>query len=57
MLTIWIGIIVLGGAILLVLSLITSSSQTLSRWMALAIGSEDERRRAKREGRRKGRRK
>ena len=56
-LTIWIGIIVLGGAILLVLSLITSSSQTLSRWMALAIGSEDERRRAKREGRRKGRRK
>ena len=55
--TIWIGIIVFGGASLLVLSLITSSSETLSRWMAIAIGSEEERKRAKREGRRKGRRK
>ena len=55
--TIWIGSIVFGGASLLVLSLITSSSETLSRWMAIAIGSEEERKRSKREGRRKGRRK
>ena len=56
-LTIWIGIIVFGGAALLTFSLIASSSKTLSNWVSIAIGSEEEKVRAKRERRRKGRRK
>ena len=56
-LTIWIGIIVFGGAALLTLSLIASSSKTLSNWVSIVIGNEEEKVRAKRERRRKGRRK
>ena len=40
---IWIGIIILGGATLLVASLITSSSPKLSNWLTKMIGSEEER--------------
>jgi len=51
LLEIWIGIVILGGATLLVISLITSSSPRLSRWIAIRIGSEEERKRAIREER------
>ncbi len=57
LLGIWIGVVVLGGAILLVASLIVSSSPGLSRWLAIKIGSDEERGRAQRELRRQGRRK
>ena len=51
-LDIWIGIVILGGTALLVASLITSSSPRISRWVAIKIGSEEERIRAIREQRR-----
>ncbi|MEC9075571.1 MAG: WD40 repeat domain-containing protein [Candidatus Thermoplasmatota archaeon] len=51
-LDIWIGIVILGGTALLVASLITSSSPRISRWVAIKIGSEEERSRAIREQRR-----
>ena len=51
LLEIWIGIVILGGAALLVISLLTSSSPRLSRWVAIRIGSEEERKRAIREER------
>jgi hypothetical protein len=54
---IWVGIVVLGGTTLLAVSLLTSSSPWLSRWMAKTIGSEEEKRRAIKEERRIGRRK
>ena len=40
---IWIGIIILGGATLLVASLMASSSPKLSNWLTKRIGSEEER--------------
>ena len=43
MLEIWIGIIILGGATLLVASLMVSSSPKLSNWLTKRIGSEEER--------------
>ena len=52
MLEIWIGIIILGGATLMAASLLTSSSPRLSRWVAIKIGSEEERKGAIREERR-----
>ncbi len=51
LLEIWIGIVILGGATLLVFSLMASSSPRLSRWVAMRIGSEEERKRAIREER------
>ncbi len=51
LLGIWIGVVIIGGATLLVISLITSSSPRLSRWVAKRIGSEEERKRAIREER------
>ena len=48
---IWIGVVIIGGTGLLLVSLITSSSPTLSRIMAKWIGSEEERKRAIREER------
>ncbi len=52
MLEIWIGIIILGGAALMVVSLLTSSSPRLSRWVTKKIGSEEERKSVIREERR-----
>ena len=43
MLEIWIGVIILGGATLLVASLMVSSSPKLSNWLTKRIGSEEER--------------
>ena len=40
---IWIGIVILGGATLLVASLMASSSPKLSNWLTKRIGSEEER--------------
>jgi len=54
---VWIGIIVIGGASLFVISMIASSSTNLSRWVSIKIGSEEERKRAERELRRKNRKK
>ena len=56
-LDIWIGIVILGGTTLLVVSLLTSSSPRVSRWVAMKIGSEEERVRAIREQRRIDRKK
>jgi len=52
MLEIWIGIIILGGAALMIASLLTSSSPRLSRWVTKKIGSEEERKSVIREERR-----
>lgn len=52
MLEIWIGIIILGGASLMIVSLLTSSSPRLSRWVTKKIGSEEERKSVIREERR-----
>tara|TARA_B100000959_G_scaffold273398_1_gene323880 strand:- start:2160 stop:3359 length:1200 start_codon:yes stop_codon:yes gene_type:complete len=57
LLGIWIGVVVLGGVTLLVASLVVSSSPSMSRWLAIKIGSEEERFRAERELRRLGRKK
>ncbi len=57
MLEIWIGIIILGGATLLMASLMVSSSPKLSRWLTKKIGSEEERRDVLREERRQSRKK
>ncbi len=54
---IWIAIITLGGASLFVISMIVSSSPNLSRWLSIKIGSEEERKRAQKELRRKTRKK
>ncbi len=51
LLEIWIGVVIVGGASLLVISLLITSSPTLSRWVAIRIGSEEERKRAIREQR------
>ncbi len=51
---IWIGVVILGGAILMVLSLIVSSSPRLSEWLTLRIGSDEERNEVLREQRRRG---
>ena len=51
LLEIWIGVVIVGGASLLVISLLVSSSPRLSRWVAIRIGSEEERKRAIREQR------
>ena len=48
---IWIGVVIIGGTMLLIVSLLTSSSPKLSRIMAKWIGSEEERKRAIREER------
>ena len=48
---IWIGVVIIGGTSLLIVSLLTSSSPKLSRIMAKWIGSEEERKRAIREER------
>ena len=52
MLEIWIGIIILGGSSLMIVSLLTSSSPRLSRWVTKKIGSEEERKSVIREERR-----
>jgi len=52
LLEIWVGIIVLGGATLTIASILTSSSPRLSRWLAINIGSEEERKDAVKEERR-----
>tara|TARA_B100001996_G_scaffold28060_1_gene21480 strand:- start:33 stop:1268 length:1236 start_codon:yes stop_codon:yes gene_type:complete len=52
MLEIWIGVIILGGAALMIVSLLTSSSPRLSRWVTKKIGSEEERKGVIREERR-----
>ena len=57
MLEIWIGIIILGGATLLVASLMASSSPKLSNWLTKRIGSEEERKDVLRKERRKSRKK
>ena len=57
MLEIWIGIIILGGATLLVTSLMVSSSPKLSNWLTKKIGSEEERKAVMREERLKSRKK
>jgi len=51
MLEIWIGIIILGGTTLMIVSLLTSSSPRLSRWITKKIGSEEERKSVIREER------
>ena len=56
-LEIWIGIIILGGATLLVASLMASSSPKLSNWLTKKIGSEEERKAVIREERLKSRKK
>ena len=53
---IWIGVVILGGAILMALSLIVSSSPLLREWLTLRIGSDEERKDVLREQRRRGRR-
>ena len=55
MLEIWIGIVILGGAILLVASLLVSSSPKLSNWLTKRIGSEEERKNVLRKERRQRR--
>ncbi|HIG33589.1 MAG TPA: WD40 repeat domain-containing protein [Candidatus Poseidoniales archaeon] len=57
LLEIWIGIIILGGATLTIASLLTSTSPRLSRWLAIKIGSEEERKSAIKEERRLSRKK
>jgi hypothetical protein len=57
LLEIWIGIIILGGATLTIASLLTSASPRLSRWLAIKIGSEEERKSAIKEERRLSRKK
>lgn len=57
LLEIWIGIIILGGATLTIASLLTSASPRLSRWLAIKIGSEEERKSAINEERRLSRKK
>jgi hypothetical protein len=57
LLEIWIGIIILGGATLTIASLLTSASPRLSRWLAIKIGSEEERKSAIKEERRISRKK
>tara|TARA_B100000902_G_scaffold395822_1_gene455265 strand:+ start:759 stop:1994 length:1236 start_codon:yes stop_codon:yes gene_type:complete len=57
MLEIWVGIIILGGTTLTIVSLLTSSSPRLSRWMTKLIGSEEERKSVIREERRVSRKK
>ena len=52
MLEIWIGVIILGGTALMIVSLLTSSSPRLSRWVTKKIGSEEERKGVIREERR-----
>ena len=52
---IWIGIIILGGTTLFIISMIVSSSPNLRRWLTIKIGSEEEKVRAERELRRKTR--
>jgi hypothetical protein len=56
-LEIWIGVIILGGTMLMIASLVTSSSPRLSRWLTKKIGSEEERKSAIREERRLARKK
>lgn len=51
-LEIWIGVIILGGTALMIVSLLTSSSPRLSRWLTKRIGSEEERKSVIREERR-----
>jgi len=53
---VWVGVVIVGGAILMVLSLIVSSSPRLSEWLTLRIGSEEERKGVLREQRRRSRR-
>ncbi|MEE3113796.1 MAG: hypothetical protein VX303_02600, partial [Candidatus Thermoplasmatota archaeon] len=53
---IWMGVVIVGGAIGMILSLIVSSSPRLSRWLTMRVGSEEERKEARREQRRKDRR-
>ena len=53
---IWMGVVIVGGAIGMILSLIISSSPRLSRWLTMRVGSEEERKEARREQRRKDRR-
>ena len=57
MLEIWIGVIILGGTALMIVSLLTSSSPRLSRWVTKRIGSEEERKDVIREERRLSRKK
>ena len=57
MLEIWIGVIILGGTALMIVSLLTSSSPRLSRWVTKRIGSEEERKGVIREERRLSRKK
>ena len=57
MLEIWIGIVILGGATLLVASLVASSSPKLSHWLTKRIGSEEERKDLLRKERRRIRKK
>ncbi len=52
MLEIWIGVIILGGTTLMLISLLTSSSPKMSRWITKKIGSDEERRSAIKEERR-----
>jgi len=52
---IWIGIIILGGTTLFIISMIVSSSPNIRRWLTIKIGSEEEKVRAERELRRKTR--
>ena len=53
---IWMGVVIVGGAIGMILSLIVSSSPRLSRWLTMRVGSEEEQKKARREQRRKDRR-
>ena len=53
MLEIWIGIVILGGATLVVASLMASSSPKLSYWLTKRIGSEEERKDLQRKERRR----
>ncbi len=53
---IWMGVLIVGSAIGIILSLIVSSSPRLSMWLTMRVGSEEERRGARREQRRKDRR-
>ena len=51
-LEIWVGVIILGGTALMILSLVSSSSPRFSRWITKRIGSEEEKKSAIREERR-----
>ena len=57
LLEIWIGLVIIGGTLLLISSLIVSSSPGLSRWVSMKIGSDEERERAIKESRRRSRKK